>query len=318
MTESRTTISIIIPAYNRAKLLPECIKSIIHQTYTDWECIIVDDFSTDNTRELVEKINVADKRIRCITNTRKKGAQGARNSGILEAKGEWIAFNDSDDEWLSDKLEKQIKELEKINFDKNYLVHGNCNVFNHQTNLTSYWKLPLREGNCYKQLLSAPAPVFPALLVSKEALIKIDLLDENVPSYQEWDTSIRLSKYCKFIHIQEPLFIYHQHAGETISKDLERDIKGVNYIRMKCREDFIKNYDESYFIKSLLGNIHRVVGLKFWNFGIQLLNEDAVCIPGKQYKYWLKCLGLKVDPLEKVDYFSRIKKMFCTVKKKNK
>lgn len=76
----------------------------------------------------------------------KKGAQGARNSGILEAKGEWIAFNDSDDEWLSDKLEKQIKELEKINFDKNYLVHGNCNVFNHQTNLTSYWKLPLREG----------------------------------------------------------------------------------------------------------------------------------------------------------------------------
>lgn len=129
------------------------------------------------------------------------------------------------------------------------------------------------------------------------------MLDENVPSYQEWDTSIRLSKYCKFIHIQEPLFIYHQHAGETISKDLERDIKGVNYIRMKCREDFIKNYDESYFIKSLLGNIHRVVGLKFWNFGIQLLNEDAVCIPGKQYKYWLKCLGLKVDPLEKVDYF---------------
>lgn len=72
MTESRTTISIIIPAYNRAKLLPECIKSIIHQTYTDWECIIVDDFSTDNTRELVEKINVADKRIRCITNTEKK------------------------------------------------------------------------------------------------------------------------------------------------------------------------------------------------------------------------------------------------------
>jgi glycosyltransferase involved in cell wall biosynthesis len=231
------SISIIIPAYNRSDTIVYCIQSILNQTYQNFEIILVDDCSTDNTVELTEKLN--DSRIRIIKLDNNSGGQFARNTGIKNAQYDWIAFQDSDDEWLPLKLEKQIQELERVNFDKHYVIHGNCNVHNYEKNETTYWNLPLVEENCYQQLLTFPAPVFPALLVSKEALSEIGLLDEDVPSYQEWDTSIRLAKCCKFIHIQEPLFIYHKHSGETISKNLSRDIIGYQYILNKNKDEII-------------------------------------------------------------------------------
>ncbi len=235
---NKPLVSVIIPTYNRKNTIKYCIDSVLNQTYQNFEIIVVDDCSIDNTVEIVK--NIKDERIRCFVLDKNSGAQTARNEGIKNAKYDWIAFQDSDDEWLPNKLELQIKELEKINFDKKYVIHGNCNVFNHEKNETTYWSLPLTEKECYQKLLTNPTPLFPAILTSKEILQKIDFLDENVPSYQEWDTSIRLSKYCKFIHIQEPLFIYHQHKGETISKNLIRDILGYQYIINKHKNEIIE------------------------------------------------------------------------------
>lgn len=99
-------VSIIMPSYNTGKYIADSISSVLTQTYTNWELIIVDDCSTDNTDEIVESFH--DKRIRYIKNEKNYGAAVSRNRALREAKGKWIAFLDSDDLWEADKLQKQI------------------------------------------------------------------------------------------------------------------------------------------------------------------------------------------------------------------
>jgi len=229
-------ISVVIPAYNRENLIQGCLKSIIDQTYTNLEIIVVDDKSTDKTIEKINEIN--DERIRVIALEKNGGAQIARNRGIKEAKGEWIAFQDSDDTWDLTKIEKQVKVLEENNFDPYLVVHTDANRF--ENNIYTKFDIPLTEGNVYKQLLKHPAPLFPVILTSKLALEKIGYLDEKVLSYQEWDTSIRLAKICKFVHIKEPLFTYLIHT-QTISNDKRRDIRGYEFIINKFKKEIIKN-----------------------------------------------------------------------------
>lgn len=112
-------VSIIMPSYNTAKFISETIKSVLAQTYTDWELIIVDDCSTDNTDEVVESF-LPDNRIKYIKNEKNSGAAFSRNRALCEAKGKWIAFLDSDDVWLPEKLEKQIAFMEKNDYHFSY------------------------------------------------------------------------------------------------------------------------------------------------------------------------------------------------------
>lgn len=101
-------VSIIMPSWNTAGFIAESIQSVIDQTYQNWELIIVDDCSTDNTDEVVESFR-SDPRIRYFKNARNSGAAISRNRAMREARGEWIAFLDSDDLWMPEKLEKQIR-----------------------------------------------------------------------------------------------------------------------------------------------------------------------------------------------------------------
>lgn len=101
-------VSIIMPSYNTSKYISEAIESVLAQTYSYWELIIVDDCSTDGTNKVV-KPYLSDTRIKYIENESNRGAAISRNKGLKEAKGRWIAFLDSDDIWLSCKLEKQIE-----------------------------------------------------------------------------------------------------------------------------------------------------------------------------------------------------------------
>lgn len=103
-------VSIIMPSYNTAEYIAESIQSVLSQSYTDWELIVVDDCSTDNTDEVV-KPYLTDGRIKYIKNDANSGAAVSRNRALREAKGKWIAFLDSDDIWMPYKLEKQIKYM---------------------------------------------------------------------------------------------------------------------------------------------------------------------------------------------------------------
>lgn len=228
-------VSVIIPMYNRSKTIIKCLDSICKQTYKDIEIIVVDDYSNDNSVDLVN--NYKDSRVKVIKLLKNSGAQVARNKGIMESKGKWIAFNDSDDMWHPNKLELQLEELKRVSYNEYTVIHSNCICLDLINNKSWEWKLPLIEGSCYINLLKTSSPMFQAILTSKKALLEIGLLDENVPSYQEWDTSIRLAKKCKFIHIEKPLFTYIFHDGETISKNHKRDIEGYLYIINKFKKE---------------------------------------------------------------------------------
>lgn len=106
-------VSIIVPAYNAATILPETINSVLAQTYEDWEMLIIDDCSTDNTYQVALSFAEKDDRILVLQNEKNSGVAFTRNTGIAAAKGKFIAFLDSDDLWLPDKLEKQVAFMEK-------------------------------------------------------------------------------------------------------------------------------------------------------------------------------------------------------------
>jgi len=126
MTGSNPLVSVVIPLYNAQKYINETIESVINQTYTNWELLVVDDCSTDNSIELVKEFENKDSRIRLIeSETNFGGPARPRNIGIDNAKGEYIAFLDADDVWIKDKLEIQIKYMinYKIDFTSTNMLH---------------------------------------------------------------------------------------------------------------------------------------------------------------------------------------------------
>lgn len=126
MEETSGTVSIIMPSYNTASFIAMSIESVLKQTYSDWELIIVDDFSDDLTDEVVSKY-LADKRISYYKNSENKGAAYSRNLALKTAKGRWIAFLDSDDLWEPDKLEKQLEFMLTNGYSFSYTQYDEIN-----------------------------------------------------------------------------------------------------------------------------------------------------------------------------------------------
>lgn len=114
-------VSIITPAHNSARYIGECIQSVLAQSYTAWEMLIIDDGSTDGTRDIVKRY--ADKRIKYYRNEQQQGAALSRNAMLREAQGRWIAFLDSDDKWESHKLEHQIDFMERGGYAFSYTCY---------------------------------------------------------------------------------------------------------------------------------------------------------------------------------------------------
>jgi glycosyltransferase involved in cell wall biosynthesis len=255
-------ISVVIPTYNRRDTISYCLDSVLSQTYDNLEVIVVDDCSTDDTVSIVK--NYSDPRVRSIILEKNSGAQAARNRGIFEANADWIAFQDSDDEWMPDKLEKQVAALARANFDPWLFIYTNAFLFDTVKGSKKVWLLPVVEGAAqHANLLQSPAPLYQTMLVSKEALRKIEYLDENVPSFQEWDTSIRLAKYCTIIHIKEPLLIYHVGDGSAISGNKTKNIQGWYYIISKHEDDIKKYCGENAWQKLILQLLRKCL-----NFGL--------------------------------------------------
>lgn len=246
-SDNSCRISAVIPAYNREKTIRRCIDSVVNQTVQPYEIIVVDDGSSDGTLEILEK-EYSDK-VRLIRQNH-RGAQAARNLGILNAEGDYIAFLDSDDEWLPDKLELQIKVLQK---NRDAVIYGDyyvqtdwagqapkvykSTIKRTKAGTRKICRVNGKSGYIYDEILRNSYCLFPMILTSKSNLIGIGLLDENVPSFQEWDTAIRLAKKCEFVYINKPFFVYHLHDGETISKSPKKEIDGLEYIYKKFEKE---------------------------------------------------------------------------------
>jgi glycosyltransferase involved in cell wall biosynthesis len=271
-------ISVVIPAYNRETTIGYCLETVLRQSYKSIEIIVVDDGSIDGTVAVVRSFS--DQRIRLIETKARRGAQAARNAGITAAAAQWIAFQDSDDEWLPEKLEKQLVVLKAASFDARTLVHCSGIMIDEGTGMKiPVGDLPAKGDDAYRLLLSTYGPMFQGMLVSKSALTSIGLLDEAVPSFQEWDTAIRLAKQCSFIYIPEPLFIYRQHSGPTISKDIRRAIEGYDFIINKFRDAIIAECGTSALHAHNIDQARRCMNNGLWQESkkyIERLPSDSI------------------------------------------
>lgn len=128
-------VSVIMPSYNTAEYISQSIESVVSQTYGNWELIVVDDCSTDNTDEIIVKYLV-DKRIRYFKNEKNNGAAISRNRALREARGRWIAFLDSDDLWLPEKLEKQVKFMECNDYHFSYTNYSEIDELGQNNGVT--------------------------------------------------------------------------------------------------------------------------------------------------------------------------------------
>lgn len=209
-------ISVIIPTYNRADLLPRTIDSVINQTYKDWELIIVDDKSTDNTRSVIQEYIKKDNRIKGIFLEKNSGGPAhPRNIGIENAKGEYIAFLDSDDEWLPNKLEKQVDLFNKSEIQN--LGFVGCNIFcvdgDNKLVLKMQYKGDIFENLFLGNFIFCGSNV----LVKKDLIDKHSLrFDEKLSYLEDWDMWLQITKNnYRFDFVQDPLLIYHLHSNSN-------------------------------------------------------------------------------------------------------
>jgi len=212
-------VSVVIPAFNRAHTILRCLDSVRAQTYPAWEALVVDDGSTDATADLTRAVARQDPRIRLVHHPTRQGAQAARNSGIRAARGEWVAFLDSDDEFLPDSIHVRLRRARR---EGRAVVNSACQVRNADGVLAPY-HVPRLAGSVRGDLLTREGPVFPGLLVKRSALEGIGWLDEGIIAFQEWDTAIRLSGHHEFAFEPEPTFIYNCDGADAMSRDLRRN-----------------------------------------------------------------------------------------------
>ena len=236
--KEKPTVSVVIPTYCRAHLLGRAIQSVLNQTYQDLEIIIVDDGSSDNTDEVVKSLK--DERIRYIRHEKNKGATAARNTGIKAARGEYIAFQDSDDEWLPQKLEKQMKVFETVSPKVGVVYTGFVRIENDKKEYIPYSWVAQKEGDIHKELLKGSFITTPSIVVRKECFKKAGMFDEHLPRLQDWELVLRLSKYYDFKFIEEPL-LTSPFTSDSLSASEKARIKALKLILSKHLDDFMED-----------------------------------------------------------------------------
>ena len=230
-------VSVIIPTYNRARLMKRAIRSVLNQMYQDFEIIIVDDASTDNTKEVVESFNA--ERIKYIRHEINEGEAAARNTGIKSASGKFIASHDSDDEWLPEKLGRQVRTLENsppkvgVVYTGFWRIKGDGKTYFPPSGITK------KEGDIHRELLKGNFVGTPTTLVKRECFERAGMFDERLHHLVDWEMWIRISRYYYFGYVDSPLVVSYD-MPDSISIDRIALIEAHKLILKKNLEE-IKN-----------------------------------------------------------------------------
>ncbi len=179
-------ISVIIPTYNREKTILGSVKSVLEQTWKDLELIVVDDASSDNTERMIQ--NIDDLRVKYIRQPHNQGACAARNRGIEAAQGEYIAFQDSDDIWHKDKLEKQINFLKLKSADMVY-----CGMNRYMNGRKKYFPSDQKkEEKLTVEKLLKKNKISTQTILLKQSAAKSVMFDPKLKRLQDWDFALRV------------------------------------------------------------------------------------------------------------------------------
>ena len=236
-------ISVIIPTYNRCDLLKRAINSVIKQTITPKEIIIVDNGSTDQTYQMVSslfpEINYFIEK--------KRGVSAARNKGILESKSKWIAFLDSDDAWKPTKLEKQM-EYSVFNQDKYRIIHTDETWYRNKKFLNQLKKHKKSGGNIFKNSLQLCCISPSSVVLKKQIFDDYGLFDENLEVCEDYDMWIRITAKEEVGFLDSPLVLKYGGHSDQLSKKFW----GMDRFRIRSLEKNLKN---EHFSKSQKINV---------------------------------------------------------------
>lgn len=210
---STPLVSVVLPSYNRAHLLPRAIDSVLAQSYRNLELIVSDDASTDNTATVVSAIR--DPRLRYLRCDSNGGAGHARNRGLALARGALLAFQDSDDEWAPHKLERQVEALMTAAADVGMVC---CAYRKRYRGQDAGEKLYLPDaasiaGDCEHVLLGGFHYITPTWLMRRECLDTAGLFDETLPNREDWELIFRVIPRWRIVVLPEILVTKHETAG---------------------------------------------------------------------------------------------------------
>jgi len=228
-------VSVIVPTYNREHLLKETIESILNQTFKDFELIIVDNYSSDNTEDVVKSYN--NHRIRYFKNQNNGIIAINRNFGIEKSRGEYIGLCDDDDIWMPDKLEKQLSEFEKD--EKIGLVCTNGMNFNENGDFGLVHKNSLNDDDFKFESIVIKNPIISSsILIKKSVINDVGMMDEEPEFFGAEDNClwIKTAKKYKVKYIDLPLIKYRTHSG--VYRNV--DINGL-IIKENIYKKFLKN-----------------------------------------------------------------------------
>lgn len=209
-------ISIIMAAYNAENTIEKAMNSVLAQTYCNWELIVVNDCSKDNTVSIIQRFALQDHRVRMLENQVNSGVSKTRHYGVEQARGEWIAFLDSDDAWTKDKLEKQVCLQQEKNAE---LIFTGSNFMDEDGNDIN-WILHAPEEIGYRKLLKQNLVSNSSVLIRKELFLQNEVIGDEM--HEDFACWLRVLRDGRMAYgVDEPLLIYR----------LSRDSKSGNKLK---------------------------------------------------------------------------------------
>ncbi|MFP5307675.1 MAG: glycosyltransferase, partial [Gammaproteobacteria bacterium] len=247
-------VSVVLPTFNRARTLPRAIASVLAQGETSLELIVVDDGSTDDTERVVAALQ--DSRVRYVRRSGNGGPAAARNAGLALARGEYIGFQDSDDEWLPLKLEKQLAALRSAPPQVGLALCGQL-----RWDTRTLWYLPahartgVRNGRLREEILHNNFALTPSWLLRRKVVEELGGFDETLPMLEDWEWLIRYTARFPAVLVDEPLMMVWE-SRDSISLKHSRYVVALERI-IAAHRDALADDPRS------LANLHYVLGKKY-------------------------------------------------------
>ncbi|ASC69626.1 putative glycosyltransferase [Halomicronema hongdechloris C2206] len=297
MPDRDPIVSVIIPTYNRAVLLEKAIKSVLKQTFSNFELIIVDDASSDQTTATIDRLY--ESCIKYIKHNKNMGVCAARNTGLAQAKGEYVAFLDSDDEWMPDKLQRQIDRFNEAN-ERIGVIYTWLKVVDINAQFQKLRK-PSLHGNIEQDLLYSNFIGTPSTPMIKRNYIEKTLgFDTRLRCCEDWDIWLQLAHNCEFDLIPEPLVQYRDHSDKNRgSINHSAVVEGYLHFLQKHHSKLFSEYRSiGSFSLPQKANYLFNIGRRLLCHGSAINHEEAVTL-GKKYLR----LSLDADPFNPQIYF---------------
>lgn len=261
MERESPIVSIIVPTYNRAEVLGRALQSLAMQTFRDFEILLIDDGSTDGTKTAVDMFLEQNPTIPLfyIRLDRNRGAAYARNEGVRRARGSFIAFQDSDDRWHPEKLEKQILHFRRVSEKIGVVYCALLRIGAEKEYMVPDRTIPVKEGDVMKVLVQGNFIPLPAAVVRKECFTIAGLFDEDLPCLQDWELWLRIAQTYHFHYLDETL-VFSYFSSDSIclhSHNLTVALQHIlkKHVKIFSRTDLARIYKYLAYLYCTCGNM---------------------------------------------------------------